>query len=561
MGVLSLVTWTLTILVSLEYAWLAMSLGSHGEGGTIILRSVLLPLLKKGRNITLVTILTYVGVSLLIGDGVITPAISILSAVEGILLIPGFGHIDRLALIGIAAVIALVLFLFQRRGTGKMAALFGPLMLVWFLSLAVSGLVSISSAPSVWKSINPYYAFNFLVHHGLAGFFVLSEVILCATGGEALYADMGHLGRKPIVRAWYIVFTALMLNYLGQGAFIMRAPGTSPHVLFRMVLAQSQVLYLPFLLLSIIATAIASQAMIAGMFSIVYQGINTGIMPRFKVNYTSKQIHSQIYISFVNWFLLFSVLFIMFLFRSSDRLASAYGLAVTGTMTLTGVMMTWIFIRRRDVFKACLSFFVTLVDLAFLVSNTDKIPYGGYWSLVIAAVPLSVILIYTAGQKRLYKSAQPLTLNAFLTQYVQAYRAKARIDGSALFFVRSTDEVPLYVAHTILHDGIMYETNVFVHVQPLDHPFGVRFIVPEDLAPGLKVCRIETGYMEVIHLEKMLRAAGISEKVIFYGLVEIKSRRAVWKVYSAIRRLTPSIAQFYDLPTNKLRGVMYSVEM
>ena len=165
-------------------------------------------------------------------------------------------------------------------------------------------------------------------------------------------------------------------------------------------------------------------------------------MPRFKVDYTSRRIHSQIYISFVNWFLLFSVPFIMFLFRSSDRLASAYGLAVTGTMTLTEIMMTWIFIRRRDFFKVRLSFFVTLVDLGFLVSKTDKIPYGGYWSLVIAAVSLSVILIYTAGQKRLYKSAQPLTLNAFLTQYVQAYRAKTRIDGSALFFVRSMYEVP-----------------------------------------------------------------------------------------------------------------------
>jgi KUP system potassium uptake protein len=277
------------ILVTVEYAWLAMSLGKKGEGGTIVLKELLVPLLKSGRQVAFVTLLSFVGISLLIGDGVITPAISILSAVEGSLLIPGFEKTGQGALIFIAGVIAITLFAFQRKGTEKVAGAFGPLMVLWFLSLAISGIVSILQVPSVINAVNPYYAIKFLEENGIAGFFVLSEVILCATGGEALYADMGHLGRKPIIRAWYFVFVALLLNYLGQGAFVIQHPETK-NVLFGMIFHQAQILYVPFLILSIIATVIASQAMISGMFSIVYQGIMTHVMPLFKVDYTSTEL-------------------------------------------------------------------------------------------------------------------------------------------------------------------------------------------------------------------------------------------------------------------------------
>ena len=308
MGVLSLIVWTLIILVSVEYAWLAMSLGKKGEGGTIVLRELLASLLKSGRKIAFVSFLSVIGISLLIGDGVITPAISILSAVEGLLLIPGMENTPRQYLILTAALIAILLFAFQKKGTEKVARAFGPLMLVWFAALSVSGFVSILHEPSVVLAVNPYYAFRFLAHHGIAGFFVLSEVILCATGGEALYADMGHLGRGPIIRAWYFVFGALVLNYLGQGAFLIGHPKAS-NVLFEMIYGLSPTLYIPFLVLSLVATVIASQAMISGMFSIVYQGITTRIMPMFKVDYTSAELRSQIYIGTVNWFLLASVLF------------------------------------------------------------------------------------------------------------------------------------------------------------------------------------------------------------------------------------------------------------
>ncbi|NLW34371.1 MAG: KUP/HAK/KT family potassium transporter [Syntrophorhabdus aromaticivorans] len=562
MGVLSLIIWTLTILVSVEYAWLAMGLGEKGEGGTIVLRGILIRLLRTSRGVVAVTILTFIGISLLLGDGVITPAISILSAVEGILLIPGLKETRQVALMVIASVICFTLFVFQRKGTEKVAGAFGPLMLVWFLALAVSGVIWVIKVPSVWKAINPYYGARFLYENGIAGFFVLSEVILCATGGEALYADMGHLGRKPIVRAWYLVFIALLLNYLGQGAFLIKHPGIrSSNVLFGMAFNVSFLLYIPFLILSIMATVIASQALISGMFSVVYQGINTRLMPMFKVEYTSTELRSQIYIGFVNWFLLISVLFIIFQFKESNRLAAAYGLAVTGTMSLTGIMMSIIFYLRKDMGKLAVAIFVTLVDLAFLVSNTYKIPHGGYWSLIIAAIPLATIMTYTGGQRKLYRTIRPLKLDIFLYSYNEIYRSLNKIKGTALFFARDTRKVPAYIVHTMFMNNIIYEDNIIVSITTLDKPFGVKSFFRQDLAPGLRTFEIQMGYMEVVDMEELLRKAGIEEKGIFYGLEEIATTNVIWKIFSIMKRLAPPFVQFHDLPPNKLHGVVTRIEL
>jgi len=559
-GVLSLIVWTLIILVTVEYAWLAMSLGRRGEGGTIVLRELLVPLLKSGRQVVLVTLLSFIGISLIIGDGVITPAISILSAVEGLLLIPGYEKTDQTVLIIIASVIAIALFSFQKKGTEKVAGAFGPLMLLWFTALTVSGTASIIHVPSVVKAVNPYYAFKFMYENGITGFFVLSEVILCATGGEALYADMGHLGREPIVRAWYFVFFALVLNYLGQGAFLMQHPDAK-NVLFEMVFHQARFLYVPFLLLSIIATVIASQAMISGMFSIVYQGITTRIMPMFKVDYTSEERHSQIYIGFVNWFLLLAVLYIIKEFRESSKLAAAYGLAVTGTMTLTGIFMTWIFYLKKQFGRSALSFFVTVVTLTFLISNTYKIPHGGYWSIIIALIPFSIIMLYRTGQRKLYYALQPLPLDVFLLSYNQIYKASNKINGAALFFSRDAKEMPPYIIHTMFKNNIIYEDNIIVSIVKREDPFGITGFFKQDIAPGLRSFEIQMGYMEVPDVEEILREAGIHEKTIFYGVEDIIPTNIVWQIFSVMKRLTPNIVQFYKLPANKLHGVVTRVEL
>ncbi|MDH4163249.1 MAG: KUP/HAK/KT family potassium transporter [Nitrospirota bacterium] len=559
-GVLSLIVWTLIILVTIEYAWLAMSLGHRGEGGTIVLREILTPLLTSPRQRAFVTALSFAGIALIIGDGVITPAISILSAVEGALLIPGLELLQQNVLIAVAAFIAIVLFSVQRKGTDKVAGAFGPIMVIWFCVLALSGLVAIVTAPSVLKALNPLEAVHFLSGNVMTGFLVLSEVILCATGGEALYADMGHLGRKPIIRAWNFVFIALVINYLGQGAYLMHHPHAK-FILFEMVRDQVRPLYIPFLLLSIMATVIASQAMISGMFSIVYQGISTRIMPMFRISFTSRARQSQIYIGFVNWFLLGAVLSIMFLFQRSSNLAAAYGLAVTGTMTLTGFIMTWIFLRRSKYWHAAVAIFVTAVNVAFLVSNTYKIPHGGYWSLIIAAVPLFIIVLYTRGQKQLYLSLQPLPRDVFLLSYGQIYAGAPRIRGTALFFAKDTREMPPYLVHAMFKNGIVYEDNIIVSIVRREDPFGVTGFFKEDIAPGLRAFEIQMGYMEIPDVEEILREAGITERAIFYGVEDISTANILWQLFSVIKKLTPTIVQFYRLPSNKLHGVVTRVEM
>ena len=559
-GVLSLIVWTLVILVSVEYAWLAMSLGERGEGGTIVLNKILVRLLKRSRQAAFVTLLSFIGISLLIGDGIITPAISILSAVEGLVLVPGLEHTARDVLTLIACAIAVILFAFQRKGTEKVAGTFGPLMAIWFLALMISGLLSILQAPSVAKALNPYFALRFLFDNGITGFFILSEVILCATGGEALYADMGHLGRQPIMRAWHFVFIALLLNYLGQGAYLIRYPAAQ-NVLFEMIFYQTKILYIPFLLLSILATVIASQAMISGMFSIVYQGITTRVLPLFKVDYTSAELRSQIYIGAVNWFLLIAVLFIVIEFQESHRLAAAYGLAVTGTMTLTGIMLTWIFYLKGQWIKFLIAILVTLVDVAYLLSNTYKIPHGGYWSIILAAIPFGITIIYTRGQKRLHRSLRPLKLEHFLEKFKVAYRSLPKIRGTALFFLRDAAIIPPYILKTMFSNEIIYEDNILVSIARNDLPFGVTGRFKQQLTPGLRIYEINSGYMEVISVERLMKHAGIDEKTIFYGLEDIATKNVFWKMFSLIKRISPTFIQFHKLPVHKLHGVVTRVEL
>ena len=559
-GVLSLIVWTLVILVSVEYAWLAMSLGENGEGGTIVLKKILVKLLKRSRQAAFVTLLSFIGISLLIGDGIITPAISILSAVEGLNLVPGLEHLGREVLIGTACVIAGFLFAFQRKGTEKVASTFGPLMVVWFLVLMISGVLSILQTPVVIKAINPYFALRFLIDNGIAGFFILSEVILCATGGEALYADMGQLGRQPIVRAWYFVFIALLLNYLGQGAYLIRYPDAQ-NVLFEMIFHQARMVYVPFLLLSIAATVIASQAMISGIFSIVYQGITTHALPLFKVDYTSPELKSQIYIGTVNWFLMIAVIFIMVEFRESHRLAAAYGLAVTGTMTLTGIMLTWIFYLKGQWVKWLIASLVTLADVVYFLSNTYKIPHGGYWSIVLAAIPFALIMIYTRGEKRLYRSLRRMSQQHFLEKFKAAYGSMTTIKGTALFFLRDAARIPPFIVKTMLTNDIIYEDNILISVTREDTPFGVAGHFKQDLTPGLRIYQINAGYMEIIPIERLMKKAGIDEKTIFYGLEDIATDHMVWKIFSLIKRISPTFIQFHKLPAGKLHGVVTRVAL
>ncbi len=559
-GVLSLIVWTIITLVTIQYAWIAMNLSSRGEGGTIVLKEILASGLKSKKSIVFVSILSFIGISLLMGDGVITPAISILSAVEGAVLIPGLENLPKTFIVFAAMVIAIVLFAFQSKGTEKVAGAFGPIMLIWVLSLGLTGIISIADAPEVIKAINPYYGIKFLIENGFTGFIALGEIILCATGGEALYADMGHLGAKPIRQAWAGVFFGLILNYLGQGAFLMKHP-EAKNILFEMVLHYANIVYVPFLLLTITATVIASQAMISGMFSIVYQGINTRVMPMFKVDYTSQERRSQIYIGSVNWFLLFAVLFIMLEFQESSRLAAAYGLAVTGTMTLTGFMMIWIFYQKKQPVFAVIAVLVTFIDIMYLSANFTKIPHGGYWSLIIAVIPLMTIVLYTQGQRRLYRMMDFMPLEEFLLKFNRVYATTEKIKGTALFLIRDVTQIPFYITQTMFFHGILYEDNIFVSITKRDDPFGITGFFKEDLTPGLRIFEVQMGYMEVVDVEEVLREAKIEERTVFYGVEEIATGNPIWKAFYFIKRNTSTFIRFYQFPPKKLHGVLTKVEL
>ena len=561
LGILSLVVWTLMILVTGEYVWLAMSLSYKGQGGEIMLREILRRALKPGRKLAFAGFLAFVGVSLLLGDGVITPAITILSAVEGIALVPGLENVRWEILMLIAVLITIGLFSIQSRGVDKVARIFGPVMAVWFLCLAITGLVSIASMPSILKAVNPYYAFAFLSENGLAGFFVLSEVILCATGGEALYADMGHLGRKPILHAWYFVFAALLLNYMGQGVFAFTHPDTKS-LLFGMIQDQASFLYIPFLLLTFLATIIASQSIISGTFSIVYQGITTRILPLMKVDYTSSWIKSQIHIPFVSWALMIAVIFIILLFQKSENLAAAYGMAVTGSMTITGLMIIFIFSQIKKMkWKLPAAIFITGIAFTYFLSTLSKLPHGAYWSLILAAIPLTLILIWTKGQKRLFKALRPLDWETFFISYQQIYAKGRNILGTALFFCRGYQMISPYIVHSIFRSNIIYERNILISINRTDEPFGVEVRHKKDLGPGLEALEFEAGYREILDIEALIKEQGIQEKVIFYGVEDIATRNPVWSVFSLIKRISPNFVQFSKLPPSRLQGIVTRVEM
>lgn len=562
MGVLSLIIWTLTLFVTVQYAWLAMSLGSQGsgEGGTLVLKGILMPLIKSKKLGIIVTLLSFLGIAFFIGDGTITPAISILSAVEGLKLIPFLCGLNQKIVIMVAVLITIILFLVQKRGTEKISMAFGPIMLIWFLFLSVSGFLFVIKYPFILKSINPYYGFKFLLANGFVAILLLAKVILCATGAETLYADMGHLGRKPIIHAWFLVFISLCFVYLGQGAFLIENPGAQ-NIFYEMIINQFEPFYLPLLGLSIMATVIASQAMISGLFSIIYQAMTTSIIPRLHVEYTSQRLISQIYIPAVNWFLLFFVLLTIVKFQSTQNLANAYGLSVSISMTITAILLTLVFILKKNIFKSLVSFFLIFLNFMFLFSNLFKIPYGGYWSLITAAIPLFFIIIYCLGQKKLYKSLKQIPRELFVERFSILSEKVPHINGMAVFLTKDIDPMPAYMAYTMFTNNILYEENIILAVETQKNPFGVDALFKEDLAPGLRFFKIKVGYMEILNIEKILNSADIHPKVIFYGVEDISTRNIFWHIYTIIKKLTPSFVKFYKLPTNKLHGVVVRVEM
>lgn len=559
-GLLSLFIWTLTILVTIQYAWLATSLSKRGEGGTIVLLQIILSKIKNAKQIAIITILSFIGFSLMIGDAVITPAISILSAVEGIALIPGFEGTSREVLLIIASLIAICLFIVQKKGVEKVASAFGPIMIIWFLTIGGVGLYFTIQNPSVLLALSPTYAVNFIIENPFLTFLVLADVILVATGGEALYADMGHLGRLPILKGWLFVFIALALCYFGQGAFVIANSASATSPLFEMIKSVSPNIYVGFVILAILATIIASQAMISGIFSVLYQAMTTKIFPHLKVNYTSNELRSQIYIGVVNWTLLLCVLCALFLFRESSKLASAYGLAVSGAMTITALLMIIIFLKQENYIKTAFAILSLIVSGIFFISCTLKIPHGGYWSLIMSMVPLTIVLIYTKGQEKLYQALKIVSKDEFLEQFKKTYKQTNPISGVGMFFARRQDTIPTYIAKTMFENNIIYERNIIATVKTMSEPHGISSEL-EVIQEGIELLNIKVGYMEMLDVEDVLASKNIDAKTIFYGQEEIIATNPIWIFFASMKNLAPSFVSFYKFPHDRLLGVTRRVEL
>ena len=503
-GVVSLVLWALIVVVTLKYVLLILRMDNNGEGGTLTLMATVQRVM--GRRAALITGLGMVGAALFYGDAIITPAISVLSAVEGLKLVtPALEPF----VLPVSLAILVALFAVQSRGTAAVAAWFGPITAVWFVAMALGGLIHIADGPGILAAISPVHGFRFLLDHGSAGLYALGAVFLAVTGAEALYADMGHFGRKPIQAAWLgLVFPSLVVNYLGQGALLLASPEKLENPFYLLYPAWA---LLPMVVLASMATIIASQAVITGAFSLTQQAIQLGFLPRFEIRRTSETEKGQIYIPTINWLLLAAVILLVVVFKSSSALAAAYGIAVTGTMVVTAVLAFFVLWKCWNWSPAASALVVApflAVDVVFLLANLLKVHEGGWMPLLVGAVLLVVMLTWRRGARILAEKAhrEEVPLADFVARIEK--RSPDRVEGTAIFLTGSPDKVPSALLHNLKHNRVLHRHNVILNVITEDTPRvedGNRASV-ERFSDGFSRVTLRFGFMEAPDVPKALLA-------------------------------------------------------
>jgi KUP system potassium uptake protein len=506
LGILSLITWALILVVCVKYATIVLRADNEGEGGTFALLAQLRPTSRVGipAKLTAVSFLLLFAAGMVFGDGVITPAISVLSAVEGITVAT---HAAEPFIVPITIAILLGLFLVQSRGAGRIGAVFGPVMIAWFLAIGLGGLMALAGEPRVLVALDPRFALGFMTHNGFAGILVLGAVVLCVTGVEAMFADLAHFGRKAIRMAWYtVVFPSLLLNYYGQGALVLHDQQALRNPFYSLYPGW---LLMPMVALATVATVIASQALITGAFSLTQQAVQLGYLPRLKVVHTSREVEGQIYMPFVNVALAIACLALVVVFRSSDRLGSAYGLAVTVTMLADTIVIGWVL---RERFKWAVPPIVALValffvvDVAFLIGNLPKFFEGGYIPVSIAAVMFTLFTTWVAGRRRLAMALAALStpVEEFVREVGDKPASKA--DGTAIFLTPHPEGIPFILRHHWLKTRTLTEEVALLtivttrrpHVDPANR---VRI---EQIVPRLTRVTAYYGFMETPDVNEIL---------------------------------------------------------
>jgi KUP system potassium uptake protein len=564
LGVLSLIFWALVIVVTVKYHVYVLRADNDGEGGILALMALVRPVVK-GRGQWILISLGLFGAALLYGDGIITPAISVLSAVEGLEVATA---VFQPYVVPITIVILIGLFLIQRRGTGGVGAVFGPVMLVWFSTLAVMGISGIVRDPRVLAAVNPLYAVRFFQANGLHGFLVLGSVFLVATGGEALYADMGHFGELPIQIDWFsMVAPSLVLNYFGQGALLIHSPEAAKNPFYH--LAPDWALY-PLVVLSTMATVIASQAIISGSFSLTRQAVQLGYLPRTEIVHTSSSEVGQIYIPSVNWLLMAATIVLVISFRSSSNLAAAYGIAVTTTMLITTLLAFFVAYRRWKWplwAAAAVTALFLFVDLSFFGANMVKVLQGGWFPLAVGALVYLLMSTWSRGRdvlaKRLQKDSFPFA------QFVAGVRPDSppRVSGTAIFMARDSEATPAALLHNLKHNKVLHEQVVLLTVvtEQIPQVPKERRVELFDMTKGFYKVIAHYGFMQypgVPDVLDSLRAQGLDLDLMrtsFFLSREtlIPSKRpgmALWreKLFALMSRNALRPTDFFRIPANRV---------
>ena len=563
-GVLSLIFWTMTLIVTIKYVFVILHADNKGEGGSLALLALIGRRLGQTRWTAITVLLGIIATALFYGDAIITPAMSVLSAVEGLEIVePAFTPL----VLPISVAILIGLFAIQSRGTAAVGKLFGPVMLVYFAVIAVLGVMGIMHAPEILWAVNPVYAVRFFTLDPMLAFLALGSVILAVTGAEALYADMGHFGRRAIMVAWlWVAFPCLLLNYLGQSALLLRNPKLVENPFFLMAPDWAR---LPLVILATMATIIASQAVISGAYSISQQAIQLGFLPRIRILHTSARAAGQIYVPLVNWLLLALVLLLVLGFRSSNNLASAYGIAVTGTMFITACMLgilTFAVWKWHPLVATLVTGSFLIVDGAYFASNITKIPDGGWFPLLIATIVFIVLTTWATGRRvlreRLAEDSMPFDL--FLNSVCDKVR---RVPGTAVFLASTAEGIPPALLHNLKHNHILHERVVILTVvtEGVPHvPSAARRMV-ESVGHGFYRMIITIGFMDEADVPAELaaetRAGGPFKPMeTSYFLARqtlIASKRpgmALWreKLFAWMVRNAESAMQFFRLPTNRV---------
>jgi KUP system potassium uptake protein len=574
LGVLSLIFWTITIVISINYLFYVMRADDKGEGGILTLMALALPPRNAGKTVGRALVITGLGLfgsGLLFGDGIITPAISVLSAVEGIKdIAPSLSF----AVLPITIAVLVVFFLFQSRGSARIGAIFGPVMVVWFTTLGLLGVISIVQRPEVLEAIWPGYALDFLRRDGFHSFLVLGSVFLVATGAEALYADMGHFGVRPIRVSWFtLVMPSLLLNYFGQGALVLSDASAFNSPFYGLAPRWALI---PMVVLSTFATIIASQAVISGVFSLARQAAMLGFWPRLRISHTSDEMMGQIYVPSINWVMMLATIALVIGFGASTHLAAAYGIAVTATMVITS-LLAFVVARSRWKWPLPIALSVTALflafDLAFLGANIFKIGSGGELPLLIAAGVYVLMSTWHYGRQMLgeYVKRNLVPLEDFYE--LMRVEIPKRVPGTAVFMTSNPEGTPPALIHNFLHNHVVHETVVLLTVATLDTARVKEEdrVTTQELQDGFYRVKGRYGFMESPDVQDILQRSGIpglamEHTTFFLGreipLVE-RGRPSTWrhKLFTAMARNSANATTFFNLPPDRVMEIGYQLEL